>query len=69
MMLNKELADIRCPHCRRMLARANIGEGVLELYCRRCGHTTTFSYIKASTVPLTAMLNEYGEAVPVGAST
>ena len=68
-MLSKELGDIRCPHCRRMLAKASIGEGVLELYCRRCGHTSTFRYIKASAMPLTTLLNEYGEAVEVMTAT
>jgi len=39
------LRELRCPVCRRLLAKEYIFKGKIELSCPRCGETHTHNFI------------------------
>ncbi len=47
------MTDLRCPHCRKLLARARLVRG-LEIVCPRCRRRWRFEADEAEEMPLTA---------------
>jgi len=42
-MNKKELKEVRCPNCKKLLLKANV-VGTLEVKCPRCGQVIEYRY-------------------------